>query len=153
MANTPSTRFRNILVAVDGSESSLRATEVAIEMSKALAATLTIANIVEIPVTPSLPDESVEIDVKQLDSTTSTPGEKMVSAAASLSEARGVQTVKKVITYMGSAGEGVSEYASKNDIDLIVVGTRGRGGLERLVLGSVADGVVHHARCPVLVVR
>ena len=138
---------------MDDSESAQRALEVAIEVASALAAKLTIANVVEIPVTPSLPDEPVEIDVKKLDSATSTAGEKVVSAAGSLAAARGVETVEKVITYMGSAAEGVSDYASKNHIDLIVVGTRGRGGLERLVLGSVADGVVHHARCPVLVVR
>ncbi|MEW6070210.1 MAG: universal stress protein, partial [Candidatus Thermoplasmatota archaeon] len=37
--------------------------------------------------------------------------------------------------------------------DLIVMGTKGRTGIARLVLGSVAENVVHHAKCPVLVVR
>lgn len=47
----------------------------------------------------------------------------------------------------------ITEYAKKNSIDLIVLGSRGIGGLKRLLLGSVASGVVNHASCAVLVVR
>jgi len=47
----------------------------------------------------------------------------------------------------------IVEAASKPDVDLVVVGARGLGPLGRLVLGSVSDRVVHHAPCPVLVVK
>lgn len=52
-----------------------------------------------------------------------------------------------------SVGESLISYAAEQKADLIVIGTRGRSGLKRLVLGSVASAVVAHASCPVLVVR
>ena len=47
----------------------------------------------------------------------------------------------------------IVDYAANKDTDLIVIGTRGRTGLKRLIIGSVASGVVQHAHCPVLLVR
>jgi nucleotide-binding universal stress UspA family protein len=49
--------------------------------------------------------------------------------------------------------ESIIEYATQKNIDLIVIGTRGRTGLKRFFMGSVANGVVQHAHCSVLVVR
>jgi universal stress protein family protein len=45
------------------------------------------------------------------------------------------------------------EYAEKENIDLIIVGTRGRSGFKKLLLGSVASAVVKYAHCPVMVVK
>ena len=53
----------------------------------------------------------------------------------------------------GEAGESIVEAAAAEHADLIVVGTRERGTVGRLLLGSVSDHVVRHARCPVMVVR
>jgi nucleotide-binding universal stress UspA family protein len=47
----------------------------------------------------------------------------------------------------------VVDYAEKNKVDLIVTGTKGRSGLTKLLLGSVASGVVTYASCPVMVVK
>ncbi len=52
-----------------------------------------------------------------------------------------------------SVADAIIGYATKNKIDLIVIGTKGRTGLKRFLLGSVAQGVVQHAQCPVLLVR
>ena len=49
--------------------------------------------------------------------------------------------------------ESIIEYAIQKNIDLIVIGTRGRTGLKRFFMGSVANGVVQHAHCSVLLVR
>jgi nucleotide-binding universal stress UspA family protein len=53
----------------------------------------------------------------------------------------------------GSAGEAIAAESRRADVDLIAMSTHGRGGLGRLVLGSVAGYVLHHAACPVLLVR
>jgi nucleotide-binding universal stress UspA family protein len=47
----------------------------------------------------------------------------------------------------------IIDYVTSRDVDLIVIGTKGRPGLKRLLMGSVANGVVQHAHCPVLLVR
>ena len=47
----------------------------------------------------------------------------------------------------------IIEYAERENIDLIIMGTRGRTGFKKLLLGSVASGVVNFAHCPVLVIR
>ena len=47
----------------------------------------------------------------------------------------------------------IVDYASSKGIDLIVIGTKGRTGLKRFLMGSVANGIVQHAHCPVLLVR
>lgn len=57
------------------------------------------------------------------------------------------------IVKWGDAAEVIVDYAEKHDIDLIVIGTHGRSGLLRVVMGSVAEHVVRHAPCPVLAVK
>ena len=47
----------------------------------------------------------------------------------------------------------IVDFAERNNIDLIVIGTKGRTGFKKVLLGSVASGVVTYAHCPVLVVR
>jgi universal stress protein A len=57
------------------------------------------------------------------------------------------------VLHAGSAGEVICWYAEDQKCDLIVMGTHGRTGLMHLILGSVAEHVLRHARCPVQVVR
>jgi nucleotide-binding universal stress UspA family protein len=147
------TSFSNILVAVDGSESSQRAARVAIELAKTFGADLTVLHIMEVPAIPYMSDRPVEVDVKELDEAARSDGVRMVSKAASLADTKGVDAKEKVIRRMGSAAEGITDYAKKNGIDLIVVGTRGMSSIRKLLMGSVASGVVGSADCSVLVVR
>ncbi len=147
------TSFSNILVAVDGSESAQRAARVAIELAKTFGADLTVLHIMEIPAIPYMSDRPVEVDVKELDEAARSEGMRMVSKAASLADTRGVDAKEKVIRHMGSVAEGITDYAKKNGIDLIVVGTRGMSSIKKLLMGSIARGVVGSADCSVLVVR
>jgi len=61
--------------------------------------------------------------------------------------------VKTAVVERDVVAEAIVDYAEQNDIDLIVMTTHGRSGLSRLVFGSVAESVVRHAPCPVLLIR
>ena len=71
-----------------------------------------------------------------------------------MAKAEDIDDVKtEIFIDVKSVIESVIDYASRRNIDLIVIGTRGRIGLKRFLMGSVANGVVQHAHCPVLLVR
>ncbi len=53
----------------------------------------------------------------------------------------------------GAAVDTIAKYVDENDIDLVVVGTHGRTGLIRMLLGSVAEGVVRKVKCAVLTIK
>jgi nucleotide-binding universal stress UspA family protein len=65
---------------------------------------------------------------------------------------KNIQIKTEVIASTNTAG-GIVDYAEDKDVDLIVVGTRGKSGFKKLLLGSVASGVVTYAHCPVMVVK
>ena len=65
----------------------------------------------------------------------------------------GVARASSEVVIAGSIHHGITDFASQHGCDAIVIGTHGRGGLSRLLLGSVAEHVVRHAGVPVVVVR
>ena len=69
-----------------------------------------------------------------------------------IDEMRGFKDVEHVVLN-GIPYEEISRFAEENKIDLIVIGTHGRTGLDRMLFGSTAEQVVRHAPCPVLTVR
>ena len=80
-------------------------------------------------------------------------GEKYLDKVKFKANEKSIQIKTKMISSINIAG-GIVDYAEENNIDLIVIGTRGRSGLKiKLLLGSVASHVVTYAHCPVLVVK
>ncbi len=67
--------------------------------------------------------------------------------------ARGAGVTAEFFVWGGDPGSSITAAAQAEHADLVVVGTRGRSGAERMLLGSVSDYVVRHADCPILVVR
>lgn len=65
----------------------------------------------------------------------------------------GVKLRTEVVASPTSVVPAIVDFADENKVDLIVVGTRGRSGFTKLLLGSVASGVVTYASCPVMVVK
>lgn len=64
-----------------------------------------------------------------------------------------VPEAKVALVVSTNAAEGICHYAKKEDVDMIVLSTHGRTGLQHLLIGSVAEKVVRHAECPVLTLR
>jgi nucleotide-binding universal stress UspA family protein len=64
-----------------------------------------------------------------------------------------IQLQEEVVVTATSIVSAIVEYAKNKDVDLIVIGTRGGSGFKKLLLGSVASGVVTNAACPVMVVK
>jgi nucleotide-binding universal stress UspA family protein len=73
--------------------------------------------------------------------------------AGNMASEQGVKFNAETILDVASAADSIVNYADGKKADLIVIGTKGRTGLKRLILGSVATAVVTHASCPVLVTR
>jgi len=137
-----------ILVAIDGSEQSFKAARYAIDIARRLDASIILLHVVSIPQFPhhlgSLDEYYRKVAIEVDDWFT------MIS---NWDESKGISISRKVIHSHTSVVESIVEYAEEEGVDLIVVGTRGRSRFVRAILGSVAQGVIAYARCPVLVVR
>ena len=132
--------YRCILVGYDGSDASKAAVERALSLAKLSAAKLVIATVVPPPTVflgELLLPEVVDV------STVEEPARKQLEALVKeIREAAGFQDVEPVVL-MGDPADELVSYAEENGCDLIVVGRRGRGGLERLILGSVSSKIVN----------
>ncbi len=151
-------QFKRILVAVDGSEYSERASEISIDMAQKYSAELLVLHVIPRPAYAYMPlfpnvsppsqasfDEYYEYAKKAA----RTYVDRILARAKTL----GVNAREEVREAVMSTVQGITEYAQNEKVDLIVVGTRGLGGFRKLLIGSVSSGVVAHAHCPVLVVR
>ena len=93
------------------------------------------------------PDEQLELmDVREREAADILDG-----AATAISSVTTGVDVERLVLH-GDAGRAICDCAAEHGVDVIVIGTRGQGGLRRAVLGSVSDHVVRHAPCPVLTV-
>jgi nucleotide-binding universal stress UspA family protein len=79
-------------------------------------------------------------------------GEKYLNKVKLNANEKNIQIKTEIISSINIAG-GIVDYAEENNIDLIVIGTRGSSGFKKLLLGSVASHVVTYAHCPVMVVK
>jgi nucleotide-binding universal stress UspA family protein len=142
------TMFNTILVAIDGSETSQRAFDKAVEMAKAGNANLHAAYVIETGLFSSLPaDNTVEIMYNVLQN----EGESVLDKAKVRAAAKGVTLTPHVKS--GHAGSEVITLADKIKADLIVVGSHGKSQTDRLLIGSVSTFVVTHSVVSTLVVR
>jgi nucleotide-binding universal stress UspA family protein len=159
----PSSLFKRILVAVDGSESATRAANAALELADKLKADLIVFHAISPPSTvyksglPSLasmgPPPPSQSEIDEYYSYTKRVATGIMGGTISDAKKRGVNVKSEIAEGVTSVIETIINHASRDNVDLIVVGTRGLGGFRKLLIGSVSSGVVTHATCPVLIVR
>lgn len=140
--------YRNIVIATDGSENTQRAISYGIEIAKLSGATIHALYVVD---TPSTISENWTAGKKTIYEVMRNDGEKAVSNIKKLGEASGVEVKEMVLD--GYPSKEIIDFAENNDIDLIVMGTLGKTGLERFLVGSVAEKVVRSSKVPVMVIR
>lgn len=140
--------YRNIVLATDGSENTQRAISYGIELAKLSGATVHALYVVD---TPSIISENWTAGKETIYEIIRADGKKVVSKVKKIGEASGVE-VKEVILD-GYPSNEIIDFAENNNIDLIVMGTLGKTGLERFLIGSVAEKVVRGSKVPVMVVR
>ena len=143
---------KRIIVPLDGSDFSFRAAEYAINLAKLTGGEIICVHaVVDLSyieyMGPGILTVTRYIDEAKKQT------EEWFSQVKSKAAKQGVKVTAETIFNLHSVAESIINFASEQKADLIVIGTRGRSGLKRLVLGSVVSAVVTHAGCPVLVVR
>ncbi len=142
----PASGMRKLLLATDLSEASASATDLAIELASSLGAALLVVSVID-PGSLLLPGGRFRARIDQV-------RERREQLAQALVE-RGRQLGIDVsfLVWTGDPGDQIVEAAEAEHVDMVVVGSHGRGAVGRLLLGSVSEHVVRNAPCPVLVVR
>lgn len=147
MANA---EWKSICCPIDFSDASRAAMEVAADLARRFGATLTLVHAYPVP-GYTFPDGSVVASPRMMqelaDQAARHLGEWQRQA-----EGLGAPSVKSETLVGEPAGEIVA-YARDHSVDLLVLGTHGRTGLEHALMGSIAERVVRRARCPVLTVH
>ena len=143
-------QLKNILVATDFSEPSQVALEYGRNLARSYGATLHVLHVVE-DVTMRYSAE-VAFAIPDILNDMERRATRELDATITADDRRTLDVKRSVLISVGAA-TGITEYAKDNAIDVIVVGTHGRGAFQHLVMGSVAERVVRTAPCPVLTVR
>ena len=139
-----------ILVPTDFSETSAQALRYAKALADQFAARLHVLHVVEHPIEQHWAAEMAL--VASLDILTEARQRSNEALAQVLTDAERQKYSAALVTEAGAPFKNIVEYAAREHIDLIVMGTHGRGPLAHLLIGSVAENVVRRAPCPVLTV-
>ncbi|MDQ1276264.1 MAG: hypothetical protein QG610_1839 [Euryarchaeota archaeon] len=140
--------YQNIVIATDGSENSRKAISCGIKIAKLSGATVYAIHVVD---TLSVVSEIWTAGKELIQELMIKDGKKILSETKKIIEDSGVEV--KDVLLDGHPGEEIIKFAENNNIDLIVMGTLGATGLEKFLMGSVAEKVVRHSKVPVMVVR
>jgi nucleotide-binding universal stress UspA family protein len=141
--------LKNILVPSDFSEYSDQALRYGLELARKFDATLYLFHVVQDPATQAYAAELISLPpIEVVDQWVLEAEQRLTASVPSLDRDR-----VRIRVTVGSAYSEILNLAEHEEIDLIVMGTHGRGGISHFLLGSIAEQVVRRAPCPVLTVR
>jgi nucleotide-binding universal stress UspA family protein len=154
--------FEKILVPLDGSDHSLRALKIAVQMAKKFGGKLTLIHVYSVSVRPIVMPEPATLTTPGVPVMTAAEVSKVVEAARKAGaniladgeqrvKAEGVQVNTKLKE--GHTVQEIIETAKEGRYGLIVMGARGISKIREMLLGSVSDGVIRNAPCPVMVTK
>jgi len=140
-----------VLVGIDGSDHSLRAAQYALEISKKYGAKLIAVTVTYMPAKSRMSQqEAIEVGagLSEMDK-----AKKWFESFTQSARENKIDLKTELVNSQRPVDYVILEYAEKEGIDLIVIGTRGRSGLSKIVLGSVASRIVTYSHVPLLVVK
>lgn len=135
------------MIATDGSETSDKAAKVGVEIARISGGRVTVVYVADTGRLSHLPDDMMLVSIRDL---LLREGETATTYVKELARKEGVPSERMVVE--GKPSDELLRVSKENDIDLMVMGSVGRSGLDRFLLGSVAEKVVQHAKVPVLTV-
>jgi nucleotide-binding universal stress UspA family protein len=138
--------YRSVLISTDGSDPASAALDVGLDVATVAEAVVHLLSVVD--VTSLGVDVRTDIQATALEESAN----EIVDTAAERASASGIDPTTAV-EFGGSPSRVIRSYITDHDVDLVVVGTHGRTGFDRYVLGSVAESLVRTAPVPVLTVR
>jgi nucleotide-binding universal stress UspA family protein len=142
--------FRRLLVAFDGSSHAQRALEKAVDVAQAGHGTITVITVAPEPALWAFSGYDAPVNVYRLSEELELEHEAVLDSAVRRVPAD--LPVTKILK-RGSPGPAIVAQANAGDHDLVVVGSRGRGELRSLLLGSVSHHVLHASHIPVIVIQ
>ncbi len=151
-------KFKKILVTIDGSTQSMKAADYAINIAQKYDSELICLHVLYSKIgfafytetitgliTPSSINELIEQSKKEAEKWFGEIREKCINA--------NVQVKTEAVITAISLVEAIVSYSEKENIDLIMIGSRGRSAFKKLILGSTASGVMTYAHCPVMIIK
>lgn len=140
--------MKKILVAVDGSDASLKGAKTAFQLADPLGARVTLVTVVPPMI---LPGDAPWAPMDEINRAELQRGERVLTETLATLGRTTLNVGTRVL--LGPIAETLAELAQAEDFDAVVVGSVGKGAVKRMLIGSVADRLVHTCLKPVLVVR
>jgi len=141
--------YTKILVPIDGSDNSMRATKHGLYLSSKLGSKLTVLKVLEIP--PVVYVQSQKI-VDSVITTLENESKKVFERVEVESREFDVN-YESVLVKGHHVASIITEYADQHDFDVIIIGSRGTGKVKTAIMGSVAHNVFHNTKKPILIIK
>ena len=142
---------KKILAPIDRSKYKEKIITYAISLGKAWGAEITAIHVID----PGRGIPGGRIKKKELEreEAAKRPAEELLNEVDLQAKKESINIKKEVVEVSDTVGKAIIEYARKNNIDVIVIGTTGMSAIQKIFLGSVANKVIHDAHCTVIAVR